>query len=246
MWVIDALALCVVVILLLAFFLKLFGASTDAAFTRWANRSAQSAMPPSRGISPTHQLDDGFSFDPSLLFGAICCTVAAIIADDVLHLVTKRLDLRGGFEIAEARVRCRQRPLAGRDAGGAVSARAALELAAQQAARACEAAQQAAAAQDYAHQQVAAAPAVAAQQAAAQQIAAHAARRAAAPITPQPATPPRPLLRPPRRHHQEHPNEILVRLSLGGSRLRRSGRPRGVRQRLAWTAPATPRRRPCG
>jgi len=187
-WVIYALALCVVIILLLAFVLKLFGASTDAAFTRWVYSSAESAMRPFRGIFPTHQLDDGSEFDPSLLFGAICYTVAAIIADYVLHLVTKRLN-REEAAIAQARadadnVRWQVETQAARER------QAALELAAQQEARAREAAQQAAAAQDYANQQVAAAQAVAAQQAAAQQIAADAARRAANPSTPQPAAPP--------------------------------------------------------
>src|SRR3954447_2656252 len=186
-WVIYALALAVVIILLLAFLLKLFGASTDAAFTRWVYRSAESAMRPFRGIFPTHELDSGSEFDPSLLFGAICYTVAAIIADYILHVVTKRLR-REEAAIAQARadadnVRWQVETQAAQER------QAALELAAQQEARRREVAQQAAAARDCANQQVAAARATPAQQAPAQ-APADAARRAAAPITPPLATPP--------------------------------------------------------
>src|SRR6478736_3943084 len=75
-WAIYAFALVVVIILLTAFMLKLFGASTDASFTQWVYRSADSAMRPFRGIFPTTDLNGQSVFDPSLLFGAICYTVA--------------------------------------------------------------------------------------------------------------------------------------------------------------------------
>src|ERR1700750_1462901 len=84
-WAIYALALATVILLVTAFLLRLFGASTDAAFTEWIYRSAESAMRPFRGIFPTQQLNGNSVFDPSLLFGAICYTVAALLADGVHH-----------------------------------------------------------------------------------------------------------------------------------------------------------------
>jgi uncharacterized protein YggT (Ycf19 family) len=186
-WMIYALALVVVVILLLAFLLKLFGASTDASFTRWVYRSADSAMRPFRGIFPSTQLNDQSVFDPSLLFGAICYTVAAIAADALHHWLSGKLT-RERAAIARARadadnVRWQY------ETQEAKARQAALELAAQQEARRREAAQQATAAQEAATQQIAAAQAAAARQAAAQRAAAEAAREVIE-MTPPPAPPP--------------------------------------------------------
>lgn len=101
-WCIYALALVAVVILLLAFTLRLFGASTDASFTQWVYRSADSIMRPFRGIFPTRQISDVSVFDPSLLFGAICYTVAALAADAFHHWLSRRLNTREA-EIAKLR-----------------------------------------------------------------------------------------------------------------------------------------------
>ncbi|MFT3851266.1 MAG: hypothetical protein QM733_00770 [Ilumatobacteraceae bacterium] len=101
-WCLYALALIAVVILLLAFLLRLFGASTDASFTRWMYRSADSIMRPFRGIFPTRQLSDDSVFDPSLLFGAICYTVVALGADGFHHWLSRRLAAQEA-QIAKAR-----------------------------------------------------------------------------------------------------------------------------------------------
>ena len=101
-WVIYAIALAMVLLLVTAFLLRLFGASTDAAFTEWIYRNADSAMRPFRGIFPTQELSDNSVFDPSLLFGAICYTVAALIADGVHHWLTGKLR-REQAAVAKAR-----------------------------------------------------------------------------------------------------------------------------------------------
>lgn len=101
-WCLYALALIAVVILLLSFLLRLFGASTDASFTRWMYRSADSIMRPFRGIFPTRQLNDDSVFDPSLLFGAICYTVVALGADAFHHWLSRRLAAQEA-QIAKAR-----------------------------------------------------------------------------------------------------------------------------------------------
>ena len=46
------------VLLTLGFFLRLFGASTDAEFTRWVYRNVDRIMEPFRGIFPSHAVSD--------------------------------------------------------------------------------------------------------------------------------------------------------------------------------------------
>ena len=138
-WCIYALALIAVVFLLLAFLLRLFGASTDASFTRWIYRSADAFMAPFRGIFPTKQINDVSVFDPSLLFGSICYTIAALAADAFHHWLSRRL-ARQEADIA----RLRAEADAARHQYETQQARtqqAALELATQQEAHRREAAQ---------------------------------------------------------------------------------------------------------
>ncbi len=59
------------VLLSLAFVLRLFGASTDAAFTMWVYRNAQFAMRPFRGIFPPVEISGQSVLDTSLLFATL-------------------------------------------------------------------------------------------------------------------------------------------------------------------------------
>jgi hypothetical protein len=79
-----AVVLVNLVLLLLGFVLRLFGASTDAAFTRWVYRSVDRIMEPFRGMFPTHVSGDSV-FDTSLLFAMI---VYALIGIALHALVT--------------------------------------------------------------------------------------------------------------------------------------------------------------
>ena len=67
-----------VVLLLMTFFLELFGASTDASFTQWVYRSSARAMEPFRGIFPTHNLSDTSVLDTSVLFAAMIYSFLAL------------------------------------------------------------------------------------------------------------------------------------------------------------------------
>ena len=80
-WAVYAIVVVVVAVLLLAFVLRLLGASTDAAFTRWVYRNADSAMRPFRGIFPTRELGDVSVLDVSLLFGAVVYAIVAMALD---------------------------------------------------------------------------------------------------------------------------------------------------------------------
>ena len=73
-----AVVLINLVMLLLGFFLRLLGASTDAEFTRWVYRSVDRIMEPFRGMFPTIEGSGQSVLDVSLLFAAIIYTIAAI------------------------------------------------------------------------------------------------------------------------------------------------------------------------
>jgi uncharacterized protein YggT (Ycf19 family) len=94
--------MAVVVILLIAFVLRLLGASTDASFTRWIYRSSESAMRPFRGIFPVKEVGDASVFDASLLFGAIAYMALASGIDALYRGASDRLTRRQ-LEIVRAR-----------------------------------------------------------------------------------------------------------------------------------------------
>lgn len=91
-----------VIILLTAFVLRLLGASTDAAFTQWVYRNADSAMRPFRGIFPARDVGDVSVLDVSLLFAVFVYGMLAIAVDAVLQWVTTQLD-RSRSTIAQLR-----------------------------------------------------------------------------------------------------------------------------------------------
>src|SRR3954467_844887 len=77
-FVVYAIVVIDVVLLLMSFFLMLFGASTDASFTQWVYRSSARAMEPFRGIFPTHALSDTAVLDTSVLFAAMIYSFLAL------------------------------------------------------------------------------------------------------------------------------------------------------------------------
>ena len=90
-WVLWAIVVVNVVLLVLAFFLRLLGASTDAAFTEWVYRSTERAMRPFRGIFPPRELSDASVFDASLLFAALFYLFVALGFDALLHWLGRKL-----------------------------------------------------------------------------------------------------------------------------------------------------------
>jgi uncharacterized protein YggT (Ycf19 family) len=92
------------VILSVGFLLRLFGASTDASFTRWVYRNVERIMEPFRGMFPSHPVSDRSVIDFSLLFAMIVYCIAGI----ALHAAVLWLAGR----IAEIQRRERRRVLA--------------------------------------------------------------------------------------------------------------------------------------
>jgi uncharacterized protein YggT (Ycf19 family) len=74
-----AVVMAYVVILSIAFFLQLLGASPTASFTDWVYRAAARIMEPFRGIFPTKQVSDESVFNASMLFAVVIYSLFATL-----------------------------------------------------------------------------------------------------------------------------------------------------------------------
>ena len=81
----------VVIILLIAFILLLFNASTDAGFVEWVYRSSDRAMEPFRGIFPTRSVGAGSVVDFSILFAIIIYGIVAALIDALIHFIDRNI-----------------------------------------------------------------------------------------------------------------------------------------------------------
>lgn len=85
------------IILILGFFLLLFGADSSASFTQWAYRNLDRAMEPFRGIFTSIELGNTGSnevasvFDTSVLFAMIVYAIVAIAIHALIGWLTARL-----------------------------------------------------------------------------------------------------------------------------------------------------------
>jgi uncharacterized protein YggT (Ycf19 family) len=83
------------VVLSLGFVLRLFGASTDASFTRWVYRNVERIMEPFRGMFPSHPVTGRSVIDFSLLFAMIVYVIVGIALHAVvLWLAAKIADIQ--------------------------------------------------------------------------------------------------------------------------------------------------------
>jgi uncharacterized protein YggT (Ycf19 family) len=79
------------VLLTLGFFLRLFGASTDAEFTRWVYRNVERIMEPFRGMFPSQALSDQSILDVSLLFAMIVYSIVGIALHALVEWLTGKI-----------------------------------------------------------------------------------------------------------------------------------------------------------
>ena len=79
LWLVRAWVVIDLVLLLLAFVLRLFGANPDADFTEWVYRSVDRVMAPFRGIFEPLELTDRSVLDTSLLFAMIVYGIVALV-----------------------------------------------------------------------------------------------------------------------------------------------------------------------
>jgi uncharacterized protein YggT (Ycf19 family) len=94
LWVVYVWVVLNLVLLFLAFVLRLFGANPEAGFTQWVYRSVSRSMAPFRGIFEPITLSDQSVLDTSLLFAMIVYGLAALFLragiDWVRDLVERR------------------------------------------------------------------------------------------------------------------------------------------------------------
>lgn len=90
-WLVYVYLLLEVIVLTLAFFLLLFNASTDAAFTEWVYRSAERAMEPFRGIFPSATGDNGSVLDFAILFAIIVYGILAMVVQSLIHWIDRKI-----------------------------------------------------------------------------------------------------------------------------------------------------------
>jgi uncharacterized protein YggT (Ycf19 family) len=94
LWVVYVWVVLNLVLLFLAFLLRLFGANPEAGFTQWVYRSVSRSMAPFRGIFEPITLSDQSVLDTSLLFAMIVYGVAALFLragiDWATHLIEQR------------------------------------------------------------------------------------------------------------------------------------------------------------
>jgi uncharacterized protein YggT (Ycf19 family) len=89
--VIYAILMTYVVILLIAFVLRLFGASPTAPFVDWIYTATARMMQPFRGMFPTEQVTSKSVFDPSLLFAMLMYSLLAMLLHAVVDWLSDRV-----------------------------------------------------------------------------------------------------------------------------------------------------------
>ena len=90
LWFVYAWLIVNLVLLLLAFTLRLLGANPAASFTDWVYRSVARTMAPFRGMFEPLALSDQSVLDTSLLFAVIIYSLAALFLRSAIDWVTKR------------------------------------------------------------------------------------------------------------------------------------------------------------
>jgi uncharacterized protein YggT (Ycf19 family) len=91
LWFVYAWLIVNLVMLLLAFTLRLLGANPAASFTDWVYRSVARTMAPFRGMFEPLALSDQSVLDTSLLFAVIIYSLAALFLRSAIDWVTKRV-----------------------------------------------------------------------------------------------------------------------------------------------------------
>jgi hypothetical protein len=92
-YLVYAFVLFSLVILVLGFFLLLFGANPDAAFAEWAYRSLDRVMAPFRGLFESIDLSGNSVFDPSVIFAMIVYGIVGLALSALIDWLTEKMML---------------------------------------------------------------------------------------------------------------------------------------------------------
>ena len=91
-WLVYAYFVLAVIILVLAFFLLLFNASTAAEFTQWVYRSADRVLEPFRGIFPSAAVGgNGSVVDFAVVFAIIIYGIFAMLVQSAVGWLDRRI-----------------------------------------------------------------------------------------------------------------------------------------------------------
>lgn len=90
-YLVYAFTVVALVILLLGFFLLLFGANPDAPFAEWIYRSLDRVMAPFRGIFKSVELTGNSVLDTSVIFAMIVYSIVALFLNALIDWLTQRL-----------------------------------------------------------------------------------------------------------------------------------------------------------
>jgi uncharacterized protein YggT (Ycf19 family) len=93
-YLVYAFTVLALVILLLGFFLLLFGANPEAPFAEWVYRSLERVMAPFRGIFEPVQLNGDSVLDTSVIFAMIVYSIVALFLHALIDWLTQRLLVR--------------------------------------------------------------------------------------------------------------------------------------------------------
>jgi uncharacterized protein YggT (Ycf19 family) len=91
-YLVYAFVIVALVMLLLGFFLLLFGANPHAPFAQWVYRGLTHVMAPFRGLFEPVRLDGRSVLDVSILFAMIVYGMAGLFLHAVIEWLTARLE----------------------------------------------------------------------------------------------------------------------------------------------------------
>jgi uncharacterized protein YggT (Ycf19 family) len=84
-----ALVIVALIILLLGFFLQLFGANPDAPFAEWLYRGLRRVMSPFRGLFEPVELDGRSVLDVSILFAMLVYGIVGLALHAIIEWLTR-------------------------------------------------------------------------------------------------------------------------------------------------------------
>jgi hypothetical protein len=88
-YLVYAFVILALIILLLGFFLKLFGANPDAPFAEWLYRGLRRVMAPFRGLFEPVALDGRSVLDVSVLFAMLVYGIVALALHAFIEWLTR-------------------------------------------------------------------------------------------------------------------------------------------------------------
>ena len=94
-YLVYAFVVLALILLMLGFFLLLFGANPDAAFAEWVYRGLTRVMAPFRGLFEPVPLDGRSVLDVSILFAMIVYGLAALLPNAAIEWLTDRIAAMG-------------------------------------------------------------------------------------------------------------------------------------------------------